>query len=1550
MPLFCRPDGLFLGLFHFISLHGDVIGYSIDSAPKSISEFIFYVFIFIWLQQVLCCISNRSCVDQDSLSFQEGGIITSGASSLPYLKDSIDEDTLHRFCFGEDRDFSKCGRLCHLMSPTTTQQHTQNVSELLHRTNMFRVDTSVGHSPEGDGIGLNPSSYAGMPLVYDTGASFGLTPFRADFIDYRPCNIPVKDITKVNKVKGVGTVMYKFVATNGDILFLPGLSYHLDTADIRLFSPQTYHQLYGGEDEIDGERVIMHLQQQPHLDIRHDICIPIDIKNTNLPLIQNTCCNDEEKSRIGPHFRTAIAASLHNFGVTRGASVFDEFEFEFNAFADLLCPCVGVESNQNLSAGQKELLLWHWKLGISMHRVQELMKGHKAVDPFNKTTFFQPVITPRHPSAATCPVPACEICSIANAKRRSPQVVRQEAVKEKEAILAWNRYEAGDFVSMDQFVVRTPGRRLHSSGKESDSDKYHGGTIFNDAATGLIWIEHQVSLGAGETLLAKESFEQWLFDNGGVTIKHVHSDNGVFSADVFVDDCKKKVQKQSFSGVGAQHQNAKAERAIQTIMWMARSFMLHVSLHWTERGVDDVSLWSFAVKHAAWIYNRLPNRVSGLTPLELLTKTKADHRDLLRTHVWGCPAYVLDPSLQNNVKIPKWNQRARLAQFVGFSEQHSSLIANIRHLGTGRISPQYHVVFDDLFQTVFSDGINDKVTDAICDHLFEESRDVYVEPEYNEDGVLVYSPPPLDEIWLTEPERRDREQRLRDQRIRNEQILRERERNWRSSSPPPPPLERSSSPVFDPDDEDVIVSPPSMPVREPEGDGKDDIPDDKDNLPDLAASDVDDVEDVIIETEVSVSEEDNKSSRAKDSPSWERNNGRLIRKENLAGRLATVRNANASIVQKAKIMYNLTVQDLSYLQDSERTQYSLTFGAKDPPPTARRLSQKKVSHRQQRRLLQTIGDMLLFGVEDNVFGVEDNIMSIEKLTSDSFSKLVHLSANDCKYTGSEIELICSWVHPLFLKVKAEASRADNPNWREAMNGPLADGWWEACRIEIATLEGMDAWTVVDKTPDKKVLPSTWAFKIKRYPDGLVKKLKARFCARGDQQVEGIDFFETYAPVVQWTTIRTMLILEVLLGLKSKQGDVTAAFLHGRLEENEEIYLEMPRGFKQEGKCLKLNSTIYGLRQSPRAFWKFMVEKMESCGMKQSSLDPCLFVSQKVVAITWVDDILFWAKDEKDIHKLAMNLRGVGVDLEEEEDAAGFLGVTLSKLKDGRIEMVQTGLIDRIIEALGLDDSNAHGKWTPCEKAPLVRDENGEPAKGDFSYSSVVGMLLYLTGNTRSELSYAVNCSARYMFAPKASHEHALKRIGRYLKATRGKGTILNPSGNVMNIDCYPDADFAGMYGHESNTDPACVKSRTGYVITAANCPVHWQSKLQSETALSTMEAEIIALAHSCRELFPIMDLVKELSLTFNLPDPTTSMLVSIHEDNAGALVLAETLPPQFTPRSKHYATKTIWFREEIVKRKIKLVKIETSEQLGDLFTKALAKVAFEYLRKKLLGW
>jgi hypothetical protein len=185
-------------------------------------------------------------------------------------------------------------------------------------------------------------------------------------------------------------------------------------------------------------------------------------------------------------------------------------------------------------------------------------------------------------------------------------------------------------------------------------------------------------------------------------------------------------------------------------MYMARTFMVHASLHWTERGSDDLSLWSFAVKHSVWVYNHVPNVKSGLTPLELITRKHSDYKDLLHCHVWGCPVFVLEAKLQNDQKFPKWNGQAQMGQFVGFSDKHSCLVANVRHLSTNLISPQYHVVFDDLFKTVNRNGVDEPVVESICQDLFQLNRELYAEEELDEAGNLIYQPPALHEVWLDE--------------------------------------------------------------------------------------------------------------------------------------------------------------------------------------------------------------------------------------------------------------------------------------------------------------------------------------------------------------------------------------------------------------------------------------------------------------------------------------------------------------------------------------------------------------------------------------------------------------------------------------------------------------------------------------------------------------------------------------------------------------------------------------------------------------------------------
>ena len=180
------------------------------------------------------------------------------------------------------------------------------------------------------------------------------------------------------------------------------------------------------------------------------------------------------------------------------------------------------------------------------------------------------------------------------------------------------------------------------------------------------------------------------------------------------------------------------------------------------------------------------------------------------------------------------------------------------------------------------------------------------------------------------------------------------------------------------------------------------------------------------------------------------------------------------------------------------------------------------------------------------------------------------------------------MHPFALATKADA--ASNPTWEQAMNGPDSAGYWEACKKELHTLaDKKNAWDVVERQPWMNILPSTWAFRCKRYPDGFVRKLKARFCARGDKQAEGIDYFDTFAPVINWTTVRLMLILTLILNLSTCLVDYTASFVHSPIDRDPNwenmsqqervrsaIYLEMPRGLAKQGKVLKL-------RRSPRNF-------------------------------------------------------------------------------------------------------------------------------------------------------------------------------------------------------------------------------------------------------------------------------------------------------------------------------------------------------------------------------
>ena len=233
--------------------------------------------------------------------------------------------------------------------------------------------------------------------------------------------------------------------------------------------------------------------------------------------------------------------------------------------------------------------------------------------------------------------------------------------------------------------------------------------------------------------------------------------------------------------------------------------------------------------------------------------------------------------------------------------------------------------------------------------------------------------------------------------------------------------------------------------------------------------------------------------------------------------------------------------------------------------------------------------------------------------------------------------------------------------------------------------------------------------------------------------------------------------------------------------------------------------------------------------------------------------------------------------------------------------------------------------------------------------SVIGMLLYLCSNSRPDIQYAVHQCARFSHDPGKKHGNAVKKIVRYLLGTRDKWLEFT-SDNKMGLSCYVDADYAGLWKYESDQDPVCVRSRTGYVLTLGNCPVTWSSKLQTEVALSTLESEYIALSSSMRELIPLRRLLGEIGEELGLDYCKPAMIHSkVFEDNNGVLGLAES--PKMTPRTKHIAVKYHWFKEHIGEDQgIILIKIESENQKADIFTKGLTLDLFRRVRKLLLGW
>jgi Reverse transcriptase (RNA-dependent DNA polymerase) len=405
-------------------------------------------------------------------------------------------------------------------------------------------------------------------------------------------------------------------------------------------------------------------------------------------------------------------------------------------------------------------------------------------------------------------------------------------------------------------------------------------------------------------------------------------------------------------------------------------------------------------------------------------------------------------------------------------------------------------------------------------------------------------------------------------------------------------------------------------------------------------------------------------------------------------------------------------------------------------------------------------------------------------------------------------------------------------------------------------------------------------------------------------------------------------------LQTRQIDFLNAFVQSKLPKP--IYLKPPpnRRYHQmysnyKDRVLKVSKSLYGDKCAPKLWFQHLRNALLDMKFRQSQMDQCLFFhTDGTVFHTYVDDGIFYNKDADRItaHISDLQKRGFDIDIDE-SNLQGYLGIQKEVLPDGSFNLTQTGLINRVIEQCNLDE-NSTPRYTPAVEA-LGTDANGPPASGEFNYRSV-GMIMFLANNTRPELALAVNQCARYNNNPKLSHEKAVKHIARYLLSSRTKGMIIKPSDKIS-LDCYVDADFAGLYTVEDHTDP-----RSGFVIMLSGVPLVWTSKVQTATATSTMMAEYVALSSTMKTLIPLRRTVAEILEVLKAPnEPLSKLHSTVWEDNMPALTLAKAELPRLTPGSKHFNVKYHWFRKHLKKGELEVHHISTKEQIADIFTKAL---------------
>ncbi|KAL5848850.1 hypothetical protein ACOSQ4_006863 [Xanthoceras sorbifolium] len=494
---------------------------------------------------------------------------------------------------------------------------------------------------------------------------------------------------------------------------------------------------------------------------------------------------------------------------------------------------------------------------------------------------------------------------------------------------------------------------------------------------------------------------------------------------------------------------------------------------------------------------------------------------------------------------------------------------------------------------------------------------------------------------------------------------------------------------------------------------------------------------------------------------------------------------------------------------------------------------------------------------------------------------------------------------------------------EAMQVEDSVKWESAMRDEMDSLMSNQTWELAELPPGKKALHNKWVFRIKEEHNGN-KRYKARMVVKGFQQKEGIDYNEIFSPVVKLTTIRLVLKIVAAENLHLEQLDVKTAFLHGDLEE--EIYMRQPEGFKEAGKenlVCRLKKSLYGLKQAPRQWYKKFDSFMSSSGFTRCQADHCCYIKRFdnsfIILLLYVDDMLVAGSDMQEIMNLKREL-SKQFAMKDLGAAKQILGMRIKRdTKSETLLLSQAEYIKKVLSRFNMQDAKpvstplgVHFRLSK-EQSPKTEEERTHMAK--VPYASAIGSLMYAMVCTRPDIAQAVGAVSRYMNNPGKIHWEAVKWILRYLRGTTNK-TLCFKGGDTT-LTGYVDADLAG------NVDIR--KSTTGYVYTLGGTAVSWVSQLQKIVALSTTEAEYVAVTEASKEMVWLQSFLGELG-----KKQEDNVLYC---DSQSAIHLAKN--PSFHSRTKHIQLRYHFIRSLLEDGILKLEKISGAQNPADMLTKTV---------------